>query len=69
MLSVLKTFNSKEFEVIRKKMMVEEEMEEIKVWKFLFFDNDIDEELNSFFVFLFVGLFWCYNLFCRYIIG
>ena len=67
--SVPKTFNSKELEAIRKKMMVEEEMEETKAWKLSLLDNDIDEEPNSLSVPLLVGLLWCHNLFRRYIIG
>jgi serine palmitoyltransferase len=60
---------SKELEQIRKKMMMEEEIEETKAWKLSLLDNDIDEEPKSLSVPLLVGLLWCHNLFRRYIIG
>ena len=62
-------YDSKELEDIRKKMMIEEEIEETKAWKLSLLDNDLDEEPKSLSVPLLVALLWCHNLFRRYIIG
>jgi|UniRef100_A0A7S0KN70 serine palmitoyltransferase len=63
------TFDSVELENIRKKMMVEEEVEETKAWKLSLLDADIEEEPKSLSVPLLVILLWSHNLFRRYIIG
>jgi len=62
-------YDSKELEDIRKKIMIEEEIEETKAWKLSLLDNDLDEEPKSLSVPLLVALLWCHNLFRRYIIG